>query len=182
VPGGRVDRARREMRAERGTVPEPGSDERPQHGVALADRRLAELNGDSVILEEAAGMVERRAMVPATTLMLGEIRDTQRELFDRARRHAEESGNRRQIRLLMLEHLDQRARFMRRRLFPGFPIGDGLDFIAMCLAETLGRWGVLGRLATTEALAALSGEAQEAIRPQLSAAVEAAVGRRPDTG
>lgn len=177
-----TDRVRRELRASRRqdlarlSAGQAVPDDRRDAGVLL-EQRLGELIGDSLVLQEAAERVGARAVVPGTVALLKEIRDTERELFTDGRAHAEGFERRQRIRLVVAEYLDHRVRFMDSCLEPHFTVGEGLDFIAMCMAEALGRWGVLARLAGNhEPLAELAEDAQVTLRPQLAAVVKAASG------
>lgn len=180
-----TERVRRELRASRRhdlarmNAPEELPEDRRDAG-ALLEQRLGELIGDSLILQEAAERVGDRAVVPGTVALLKEIRDTERDLFTDGRAHAEGFVRRQRIRLVVAEYLDHRVRFMDSCLQPHFTIGEGLDFIAMCMAEALGRWGVLARLAgNDEPLAELAEDAEKTLRPQLAAVVKVAAGHGP---
>lgn len=181
-PESLTERVRRELRSSRRheiarlQKGEGLPGDRRDTGVLL-EQHLGELIGDSLVLQEAAERVGERAVVPGTVALLKEIRDTERDLFTDGRAHAEGFDRRQRIRLVVAEYLDERVRFMNSHLEPHFTIGEGLDFIAMCLAEALGRWGVLARLAGNDKpLAELAEDAERTLRPQLAAVVKAASG------
>lgn len=180
-PESLTERVRRELRASRRhdlarmSVVEDLPEDRRDAGMLL-EQQLGELIGDSLVIQEAAERIERIVVVPSTAILLREIRDTERRFFTDGRAHAEGFERRQRIRLVVAEYLDQRVRFMNSYLVPGFSLGEGFDFVAMCMAEALGRWGVLARLADNdEPLLTLAEDAQETLRPQLAAVVKIAV-------
>lgn len=172
--GGLAERVRRESGDDGEVSPGSGPAARGTDDRRPIERRLGELVGDSLVLQEAAERVAGHTIVPATSDLLREIRAAQRRLFADPRIRAEKRESLQVIRAATVEYLDHRVAFMDSCLDPGFTIEEGLDFIAMSLAEALGRWGVLERLTGDDTpLARLAREARELLQPQLASVLVA---------
>lgn len=141
-----------------------------------AEHELGRAVGLARVTEETATATIRLLSGPATIRLLNEVKRLSREIESRSFSLAEKNGYRDNFEETRETSLNQGLRMMNTYLAANRTAGDGLDYIAMLEAESLGHWAIFakmepepvgGRLLSTWAIGA--------IRAQMNRVVKAAV-------
>ncbi|MDQ2622353.1 MAG: hypothetical protein M3Y45_04850 [Actinomycetota bacterium] len=147
----------------------------PAFELTAAERKLAELLAYSLLLQEGAGRVVPLLVDPASIALMGRVREAGGVIFERGASLVDDAARRSAVRDLASESHNQARSTMQSFLPAGFAVVEGLDYLAMALAETIGHWSLLPHLdGATEAYGRVGEEVITLLRPHLTQVIDAA--------
>lgn len=143
--------------------------------VTQAEEKLAALIAYSLLIQDAAARVVTHLVDPRGVALLERVRETGRLVSGQTLGLADSLPHAATVRDLGTEVHKELRRTMESFLPAGFTGGEGLDYIAMVHAETIGHWSLLPHLAgSTPSFDTVADEVISQLRPQLTELVDAA--------